>query len=352
MSLFDDMLGSEQTLFTDESVLDFDYVPPAVTNREDEIKNIVSGIKPLFAEKRPANIFITGKPGIGKTLSVRFVFNELKNTSEEIIPCYINNWKCSTYHSVFVELSKFFGVPYPRKGVSTDEIIRGITKKIDNKKGIVIAFDEIDKARSLDFIYPLIEGFGRKIGLLFISNYSDFLKKVDSRLLSRLNVENLDFKPYSRDDVSKILMQRVNHAFYPEVFTDEAFSKVVDYSFKHNDLRLGISLLLKSGRIAENDSSRKVFGKHVDEAVSSIKNVLFKEKAEKLEEHEQVILELLKTLNGAITGELYDKFLENHKGVSMRTFRKYLNRLETLEFVRTEDTGSGFRGKSRKIYLG
>jgi len=86
MSLFDDMLGSEQTLFTDESVLDFDYVPPAVTNREDEIKNIVSGIKPLFAEKRPANIFITGKPGIGKTLSVRFVFNELKNTSEEIIP--------------------------------------------------------------------------------------------------------------------------------------------------------------------------------------------------------------------------------------------------------------------------
>jgi hypothetical protein len=28
-----------------------------------------------------------------------------------------------------------------------------------------------------------------------------------------------------------------------------------------------------------------------------------------------------------------------------------LNRLETLEFIKTEDTGQGFRGKSRKIFL-
>ncbi|MBN1923691.1 MAG: AAA family ATPase [Nanoarchaeota archaeon] len=351
MGLFNDILASDQTLFTDESVLDFDYVPPVVTSRDEEIRAIVSGIKPLFADRRPANLFITGTPGIGKTLAVKFVFNDLKQTSNEVVPCYINNWKCSTYHSVFVELSKFFGVPYPRKGVSTDEIIRGITKRIENKKGIVIVFDEIDKARTMDFIYPLIEGFGKKIGIILISNYNDFLKKIDSRLSSRLNIENLNFKQYSYDQVTSILKERVNYAFYPNVFNEDALNKIVDYSYENKDLRLGISLLLKSGRIAENNASKKIKIEHVDEAISSIKQNMFEQQANKLQEHEQAIVELLKLNNGCITGELYQKFLEKHKDVSIRTFRKYLNRLETLEFIKTEDTGTGFRGKSRRLYL-
>lgn len=351
MGLFNDMLSNDQTLFKDETVLDFDYIPPAVANRDEEIRFIVNSIKPLFLEKRPSNIFITGAPGIGKTLTARFVCSDLKETSEEVVPCYINNWKCSTYHSVFVELSKFFGVPYPRKGVSTDEIIRGITKKIDNKKGIVIVFDEIDKARTMDFVYPLIEGFGRKICLVFISNYSDFIKKMDSRLVSRLNLENLDFKEYTQTQVHNILNERVKFAFYQNVFTPEALNKITDYSFKNNDLRLGISLLLKSGRAAENDASKKVLITHVESALSNIKKTIFEESASKLQEHEQAILDLIKKNDGCITGELYQEFLKEHDDVSIRTFRKYLNRLETLEFIKTEDTGTGFRGKSRRLYL-
>lgn len=350
-ALFNDILASDQTLFKDESVLDFDFIPPAVTNRDEEIKYLVNSIKPLFADRKPANVFITGPPGIGKTLTTRFVCNDLKETSDEVVPCYINNWKCSTYHSVFVELSKFFGVPYPRKGVSTDEIIRGITKKIEKKKGIVIVFDEIDKARTMDFIYPLIEGFGRKICLIFISNYPDFLKKMDSRLVSRLNVENLNFKEYTIDEVTQILRERVDYAFYPNVVQEGALGKIAEYSHKNKDLRLGISLLLKSGRAAEDDANMKVLTKHVESAMNTVKKSLFEDKVSELEEHEQAILDLIKKNNGCITGELYELFVKENDNVSIRTFRKYLNRLETLEFIRTEDTGTGFRGKSRRLYL-
>lgn len=351
MSLFNDMLAADQTLFKDETILDFDYVPPAVTNRDTEIRTIVSCMKPLFFDKAPNNLFITGTPGIGKTLAVKFVFNDLKQSSSDIVPCYINCWKNSTYHSVFVELSKFFGVPYPSKGVSTDEIIRGITKKIENKKGIVVAFDEIDKARTMDFLYPLIDGFGRKICMILISNYSDFLSRIDSRLLSRLNIENLDFKPYTMPQFEDILKERVSYAFYPNVFEKDAFEAVVNKAYDKRDVRLGISLLLKSGRKAESDSSKKIKLNHVEFALKTVEDSIQKDRLKDLEVYEKKILDLLKSSDGAITGEIYDKFVKTGEDVSMRTFRKYLNQLERLEFIKTEETGAGFRGKSRKIYL-
>lgn len=351
MSLFNDILASDQTLFKDETILDFEYIPPAISNRDIEIKTVVEGVKPLFFDRRPTNLFITGKPGIGKTLTVRYVFNDLKQTSNEIVPCYINCWKNSTYHSVFVELSKFFGVPYPSKGVSTDEIIRGITKKIENKKGIVVAFDEIDKARTMDFLYPLIEGFGRKIGVVLISNYPDFLRRVDSRLLSRLNIENLDFKPYSFEQFRDVLNERIKFAFYPNVFENDAFESIAEKAYSKKDVRLGISLLLKSGRVAEKDSSKKINKKHVDVAISNIDESLRKEKSKNLQEHEKKIIDLLKKNNGIITGELYNEFVKSGEEISMRTFRKYLNQLERLEFIQTKETGAGFRGKSRRIFI-
>ncbi|MDD2678293.1 MAG: AAA family ATPase [Candidatus Nanoarchaeia archaeon] len=351
MSLFNDLLSSEQTLFIDESVLDFDYIPDCIKNRDFEMNKIADSIKPLFFDKRPANVFITGKPGIGKTLTVRYILQDLSENRNEVIPCYINNWKCSTYHSVFVELSKFFGVPYPRKGVSTDEIIRNIIKKIEGKKGVVIVFDEIDKAKDTDFIYPLVEGLGRKIGIILISNYSDFLKRMDSRLISRLNIENLDFKEYDYSQVSDILKERVKYAFFPDVFESAALKLVVDHCFEKRDLRMGISLLLKSGRAAENDASRKIKEEHVLSAIKTLKNSAKTDMIKELQEHEKAIINLLQNNNGLITGELYELFIKSNKGVSLRTFRKYLNRLETLEFITTEETGQGFRGKSRKIFL-
>ncbi len=350
MSLFDDFLASDQTIFRDETILDYDYIPETINFRDEEINTIVSSVKPLFFNRLPVNLFIHGIPGIGKTLVVRHVFDDLRSTSNEIVPCYINCWKCQTYHSVFVELSKFFGVPYPSKGVSTEEIIKGITKKTENKKGVVICFDEVDKSKSLDFIYPLVEGFGKKVSIMMISNYSDFLARMDSRLLSRLNLENLSFEKYDYNSFNNILKQRKKYAFYPNVVKEESFKKIVNYSYKSDDVRAGISLLLKSGRIAEKNSSKRIIPDFVDEAINSLQGFKNKNKLSVLKDYEKELLDIIKNNLGSITGELYEIFKEKVKDVSIRTFRKYLNHLETLDLIRTEETSSGFRGKSRKIY--
>ncbi len=351
MGLFDNMLSDSQTLFKDESVLDFDYIPPNITNRDMEIGEIVESIKPLLAGRRPSNLFITGPPGIGKTLTVKHVLATLKEETEDIVPCYVNNWNFSTYHSVFVELSKFFGVPSPRKGVSTDDIAHSILSKAQYKKGAVMVFDEVDKAENLDFLYPILEGMGKKVCIILISNYSSFFEKMDPRLLSRLNLSTLNFKEYSYSQIKEILSERVKYAFFPNVLDDDAFKEIVKETNDSKDVRFGISLLLRAGRIAERDASKKITIDHVKEAISELKKSSVDKRIDDLDDKEKILFDLIKKNEGAITGDLYDLFCKEYGTISLRTFRKYLNKLETLSLIRTEQTGAGFRGKSRRVFI-
>jgi len=88
--LFKDMLGSEESLFKNEVALNFDYQPKLIPFREIHQKTIASCIKPLFQKRNGKNLFIHGMPGVGKTVACRHVLDELPETTDEIIPLYIN----------------------------------------------------------------------------------------------------------------------------------------------------------------------------------------------------------------------------------------------------------------------
>ncbi len=90
MPLFDDMLKQGESLFLNPEVLDFDYQPKLVPFRENHQNFIASCIKPLFQKRNGKNIFISGSPGIGKTVSCKHVLKELEEQTNEIIPIYIN----------------------------------------------------------------------------------------------------------------------------------------------------------------------------------------------------------------------------------------------------------------------
>ena len=78
MGLFDEMLKGEESLFLDTIALDVDFVPGIIKHREQEQQYIATCIKPLLQKRSGKNLFITGSPGIGKTVAVRHVLQELK----------------------------------------------------------------------------------------------------------------------------------------------------------------------------------------------------------------------------------------------------------------------------------
>lgn len=347
--LFSDVLMSNESIFKNEDVLDPSFFPPDLPGRENEIKVLAESVKPLFYNSKSSNLFIYGLPGVGKTVSANHVVNQLNEASEEIKTIFINCWNNQTSHSIILEIAKEVGLVFPRKGVPTDEIIMNVMNKLLQKKGVLLILDEVDKLKEQDVLYSLLERLGKRACVFMITNNKEFIKSLEPRLTSRLNLNMLEFAPYNILSTKKIIKQRADLALRKGVLSDEALTEVVKIAFKTKDIRKGLFALLEAGKTAEKDASKKITPEHVAQAISRLANKATNEE-EKLSEDEKKIYELIKAKQGLLSGELFSEYKKINGGLSQRSFRRYINRLEKYKLIRTEITGEGFKGKSRKIY--
>ena len=132
MSLFNNMLKDNESLFLNPEVLDFDYQPKLVPFREFQQKQIASCIQPLFQRRNGKNIFISGLPGVGKTVSLKHVLKELEEETDEIIPIFINVWKYNTAHKIALEICKKINYTFTQDR-STDELMKSVTNIVNKK---------------------------------------------------------------------------------------------------------------------------------------------------------------------------------------------------------------------------
>jgi len=337
--LFKDVLMADQTLFRDESVLDYRHVPFKMPERDNEIRVIADYLKPLFHGRKGSNLFIHGMPGLGKTASARYVFDELKKASDNVTPLYVNCWENQTTHTIALEIARKTGMLYPPKGVPTEEILSNAFKKLRDK-GVVICLDEIDKAKEINIIYSLL-GLD-SVSVLLVTNNPKYKNYLEPRLISRLSLNNLEFKPYTTREMKDILERRAQQAFRPGVISDEVIHEISVNS--ETDVRRAITILLESGRVAEKDACKRVRLKHVNEVINKMTDL-----PKELNTHEEKILKIIKGNKGIISGKAYDKYKELHGELSIRSFRRYINRLEKQGLIKTNETGEGFQGRSRRL---
>ena len=69
--------ANKNNLFKDKFVLQTNYTPETIPHRDKEIEQIASILAPCLKGERTSNLFVYGKTGTGKTLSVHFVKDEL-----------------------------------------------------------------------------------------------------------------------------------------------------------------------------------------------------------------------------------------------------------------------------------
>ena len=164
-SIFSQYLEKE-TMFNNKKVLSSAFTPEKILHREDEIKQMTHILAPSLKGFKPNNIFIYGTCGTGKTISTRFVLNELLNISSKnnrkISIIYVNckmKRIADTEYRLFTQLLRELGECVPDTGLPTDVIIRRFFDAVDSKKqNIIIVLDEIDaliKKVGDDFLYNL-----------------------------------------------------------------------------------------------------------------------------------------------------------------------------------------------------
>ena len=320
MGLFENMLSSNESIFADTIALDFDYQPKLILHREAQQKRIAECIRPLFQKRTGKNIIVSGQPGIGKTVCLKHVLDELKQETDEIYCIYTNCWKKDSPFKILLQICEDIGYTWTHNK-SYDELIGKVIETI-NKKSAVIVLDEADKLADLKLVYTLLDDLFRKT-IILIANNKEFLTTLDTRIKSRLIPEYLEFNPYDKHQIKDILNERVKYAFVPNVIEQNVIDFISEKSFETGDIRIGLNLLKSAGEEAENQSSKKLRLEHVKIALTKLEALRTKNISNECEE----ILKIIKENEKSSILNLYEKYKENNGNKSYRTFHRRLKEL-------------------------
>lgn len=342
MAIFDDMLKSDESLFMDPIVLDYDYLPKLIPYREKEQKHIAFCIKPLFSGRTGKNIIVHGPPGIGKTAAVRHLFKELEESTDEIFPIYINTWQKNTTYKIIVEICEQLDYKFTQNK-KTEELFKIIESQL-NKKSVVFCFDEIDKVEDIDFLYMILEQIFRKT-IILITNYKEWVADLDERVKSRLNIEMLEFRRYNAFETRGILLERRKYAFVDGVWDEAAFRLCIEKTTELGDVRTGLYLMREAGNVAEDRASKKIEEKDVIEAIDKVVNIKVKKTAD-LKDEEQMILGLIKENSGKKIGDLFSLYKEKGGSGVYKTFQRKIDFLNRNKFISTSKQTGGSEGST------
>lgn len=332
MALFTkDFLQHDETVFKDELVLDYEYLPHILKFRETQQQHIATIIKPLFVGRMGSNLLLTGKPGIGKTAACKHILREMEQHSDKIIGLYVNCWKYNTAYKVLLDICQQLGYKWIQNK-KTNELMEEITK-ILNKKAVVIVLDEVDKLEEEQVLYQLVEDIYKKC-IIMITNEKDFLSMLDQRTRSRLLAEILEFEPYKYNEIEAILEERKKFAFYEGVLKEEPFQAIIEKCYEKEDIRTGLFLLKESGNAAENRSSRTISVEDVQKAIAKI--AIFNQTKVLLDEEERELLRIIKEHTGESATKVYEIYNEKFNK-SDRTFRRKLLTLKENKLVEVRD---------------
>ncbi len=348
MGLFKDMLGSEESVFQNELALDYSFIPKIIPYREQEQRSVAAAIRPLFHERTGRNVLIYGPSGVGKTVACKHLADEIEQETDDIIPIYVNCWKHSTSFRLLLEICDIIGYKFTQNK-RTDELFT-IVKQQLNKGGAVFIFDEVDKIEDVDFIYTLVEEIYRK-SIVLITNHKEWLIDLDNRIRSRLTPELLEFKPYTAQEIHGILRDRMQFAFVPGVWENDAFEKLAAKAGDLGDVRQGLYLMREAGNAAEDRASKKIELVDAEKAIGKLEEFSV-QKSTDLDDEARFVLSLIKKNSGEKIGQMFKLYEEAGGKASYRTFQRTVARLERGKFISTNKITGGTEGTTTIINHG
>jgi Cdc6-like AAA superfamily ATPase len=332
MGMFKDMLSSQESLFKDTIPLDYDYIPKLIPYRESKQQYIAHALKPLFAQRNAKNLLIHGPPGVGKTVAVKHILQEMEEETDDVYPIFVNCWQKNSTYKIFLEMCDQLGFSFTQNK-RTDELFSLIKSKV-NKAAVVFVFDEVDKIEDHDFLYSILEEIYNS-GIILITNFKNWINGLDVRIRSRLMLDTLEFKPYTQSETEGILKQRLGYAFVNGVWGKEAFEKVAQETYRLKDIRTGLYLLREACFIAENKSKKSIELEDVTEAVSKLDSYTIKDEGD-LDSDLQLILDVVKTNGPKKIGDLYTIYQNKGGKAVYKTFTRKVKKLEMSSFIKVK----------------
>lgn len=369
------------SLFKNKSVLQVRYTPESIPHRDKQIKAIASILAPMLRSERPSNLFVYGKTGTGKTLSVQYVQNELIKKAEELgvsvkfeyLNCKLKK-VADTEYRVLAALIRQLGGTIPSTGLPTDQVWLKFIELVDKKKQLVIfVFDEVDQMiKKIDdsFLYSFTrlnqELSQAQISLIGISNEVTFLENIDPRVRSSLGEEEFVFHPYNAIQLQDILNERCEKAFKTGVVDSGVVAKCAAYAAReHGDARRALDLLRIAGELSEREKELKISEEYIDLANIKMEKDKILDIIEGEPKQFQLVLYSIIQLTKKnkegnserfYTGDVYNYYQEvceqiNTDVLTQRRISDILAEIDMLGLINAKIISKGRHGRTREINL-
>jgi len=366
-------------IFKDKSLLQINYQPEEILHRGEQIKQIASILAPILRGEKASNLFLYGKTGTGKTLSIQYVREQLLkrvkeydgfNIKIEYLNCKLKKVSDTEYR-ILAELIKKLGGEVPVTGLPTQSVYNIFIDLIDSEKQLVVLIlDEIDQAVkkiSSDFLYNLTrlnsELSKTQICLVGISNNLTFLDELDPRVRSSLSEEEIVFPPYNALQLQDILNKRSKGAFKENILTTGVVAKCAAFAAReHGDARRALDLLRIAGELAERDNSNKILLKHIDGANNKIeRDKILDVVSSEPKQFQLVLYSIIYLLeknkkDSIFTGDVYNLYadlcLKNKLEVlTQRRVSDIIQEFDMLGIINVRIISKGRGGRMREIKL-
>lgn len=232
------------------SQLQENYIPDHIPCREQQIQQIISYCKAACKNEPSNHPFIFGPTGTGKTVSVRYVLNNVSESCPRALPIYINLKGCKNEFNALWNLAEAIGVRV-KNGVSVEWLYKKFFLHLKkSKRTPIIAMDEIDsiQGQGLDrMLYRLLREAEKPVTYLLIANKPDFFDRLDYRVKSSLGCASIVFPQYNASEIFTILKSKCADM----KVSDNALMKIAKLTMKKGDIRFAFQLLLAANKNEE-----------------------------------------------------------------------------------------------------
>ena len=368
--LFDDVT---ETIFENKNVLEEEYDPETILEREAEIDEYKDALKDVLFGRNPSNVMLYGKAGVGKTAVTKYVLDELQEATrnrKEADTLHVHRHNCnddtvfSAIRSLVNQLLPETAKRFPKKGLSTADALEELYAQLDRVGGThLVVLDEIDHLEHADdllYELPRARANGHlddaKIGVIGISNNYTFRNQLSSKVKDTLREEEISFSTYDANELRTILYDRAEKALVDDAYTDGAVGKAAGLAAQDTgSARQAIDLLRKAGEIAERGAEETIKDDHIDDAREAVKRGRLQDKIADQSLHARHVLEAVAHIdyNGNTPVRTKD-VMETYQRVAdergddplttLKSIQNHLGDLQMLGFLIRDEVNKGQSG--------
>lgn len=318
-----------KSILLDRTVFEEIFIPAKILAREEQMNELEKSLRPVRSGDYTVNVYVHGPTGTGKTLVCTTVLK--KHFSGQFV--YIDCFEDSTKHDIMEQVMAQAGI-FVHGRPSTRDMIKRFRK---SSRKFLVCLDRCELIKDQEIIEALIVN---GCGLILISNQPLSVSKLALKGNSKLYLDEIEFRPYNRDEVFQILKERIHYGLAGDSITDDLLSLAAGIC--NGDARRGLHIVKLAARDAEMLNQEKITVENIESASQKTRSQVISTVVEKLSEKQKIIFDILKDNRRMSSGELFRIYRKlSGEDANDRSYRNQMTSLKELGLIKETGVTKG-----------